>query len=98
MTKDEPAAKRWAMRVESFKKQQIVNGAEGNRLQQKIFDAVDDFYKFLDRHDLFRDEDKRRLLGIGITITCDTNGDMETTIHDRPVSVSFKPTFLESEL
>jgi hypothetical protein len=63
-------------------RRQITNGAVGLRLQKQICMAVDDFYKFLNRHGFFQDEDERRYLGIALVISCDTIGDMEITIND----------------
>jgi hypothetical protein len=47
----------------------------GSDAQERIFNAVDDFYKFLDARDFFKDHEKRQLLGIALVITCDTIGD-----------------------
>jgi hypothetical protein len=82
MSHDALSALRMAMTLKAARRRQITDSSESLRLQQGIYDAVDHFYKLLDDHGFFCDEDKRRLLGIGLTITCDTNGDMEIIIHD----------------
>ena len=71
-----------AMMPERSRRRQIATSAEGLRLQEQIFKAVDDFYNFLNKHAIFQDDEKCRYLGIALVITCDTIGDMDLTINE----------------
>jgi hypothetical protein len=65
---------RMALTLTEAMKGQIANGPEGRRLQEQIYKALDDFYKLLDGHGFFCDQDGRRPLGTAIVVTCDTRG------------------------
>jgi hypothetical protein len=73
---------RWTMMLERSRKRQIADCAEGLRLQEQIFKAVDGLYTFLDRQAFFQDENERRYFGIALVITCDTIGEMDITINE----------------
>jgi putative DNA primase/helicase len=51
-------------------------------LQETIFAAVESYYKYLDRHGLFYDDEREQLRATALIVTCDALGDMEIVLKD----------------